>query len=127
MSKYFHNINLQDASCKAQLPSELGDSNKGLVILEDISSCNNKGKTFSKKNDNMANPVVESNMKKLENKLIDVIEKYKERHCKDHFVEIKDISINSPSNTLDDLIEINSENNNNLNPKDSLKDSETKN
>ena len=109
MSKYFHNINLQDASCKAQLPSELGDSNKGLVILEDISSCNNKGKTFSKKNDNMANPVVESNMKKLENKLIDVIEKYKERHCKDHFVEIKDISINSPSNTLDDLIEINSE------------------
>ena len=31
------------------------------------------------------------------------------------------MSINSPSNTLDDLIEINSENNNNVNPKDSLK------
>ena len=109
MSKYFHNINLQDTSCKAQLPWELGDSNKSLVILEDISSCNNKGKTFSKKNDNMANPVVESNMKKHENKLIDVRKKYKERYCKDHFVEIKDISINSTSNTLDDLIEINSE------------------
>ena len=127
MSKYFHNINLQDTSCKAQLPWELGDSNKSLVILEDISSCNNKGKTFSKKNDNMANPVVESNMKKLENQLIDVRKKYKERYYKDHFVKIKDMSINSPSNTLDDLIEINSENNNNLNPKDSLKDSETKN
>ena len=121
MSKYFHNINLQDTSCKAQLPWELGDSNKSLVILEDISSCNNKGKTFSKKNDNMANPVVESNMKKLENQLIDVRKKYKERYYKDHFVKIKDMSINSPSNTLDDLIEINSENNNNLNPKDSLK------
>ena len=90
MSKYFHNINLQDTSCKAQLPWELGDSNKSLVILEDISSCNNKGKTFSKKNDNMANPVVESNMKKLENQLIDVRKKYKERYYKDHFIKIKD-------------------------------------
>ena len=66
-------------------------------------------------------------MKKLENQLIDVRKKYKERYYKDHFVKIKDISINSPSNTLDNLIEINSENNNNVNPKDSLKDSETKN
>ena len=64
---------------------------------------------------------------KLENQLIDVRKKWKERYCKDHFVKIKDISINNASNTLDDLIEINSENNNNVNPKDSLKDSETKN
>ena len=124
MSKIFRNINLQNASCKAQLPWQLGDSDKSLVVLEDI-SCDNKGKTFSKENDNTANPVVESNMKKLENQLIDVRKKYKERHYKDHFVKIKDISINSPSNTLDNLIEINSENNN-VNPKDSLKDSETK-
>ena len=34
----------------------------------------------------------------------------KKRYCKDHFVKIKDISINSSSNTLDDLIEISSEN-----------------
>ena len=121
MSKNFHNINLQNASCKVQLPWQLGDSDKSLVVLEDISSWDNKGKTSSKKNDNMANPVVESNMKKLENQLIDVRKKYKERYYKDHFVKIKDMSINSPSNTLDDLIEINSENNNNLNPKDSLK------
>ena len=127
MSKIFHNINLQNASCKAQLPWQLGDSDKSLVVLEDISSWDNKGKTFSKKNDNTANPVVESNMKKLENQLIDVRKKYKERYYKDHFVKIKDISINSPSNTLDNLTEINSENNNNVNPKDSLKDSETKN
>ena len=67
MSKFFHNINLQNASRKAQLQWQLGDSDKSLVVLEDISSCDNKCKTFSKKNDNTANPVVESNMKKLEN------------------------------------------------------------
>ena len=127
MTKLFHNINLQNASCKARLPWQLGDSDKSLVVLEDIFSCDNKGKTSSKKNGNTANPVVESDMKKLENQPIDVRTKYKERFYKDHFVKIKDISINSPSNTLDDLIEINSENNNKLNPKDSLKDSETKN
>ena len=32
-----------------------------------ISPCNDKGKTSSKKNDNVANPLAESNMKKLEN------------------------------------------------------------
>ena len=46
---------------------------------------------------------------------------------KDHFIKIKDISINNPSNPLDDLIEINSENNNDVNPKDPSRDSETKN
>ena len=75
MSKFFHNKNLQNASCKAQLPWQLGDSDESLVVLEDISSCNNKGKTSSKKNDNSANPVVESNMKKFENQLIDVRKK----------------------------------------------------
>ena len=104
----------------------MATSDKSLVVLEDISSCDNKTKISSKKNDNTANPVVESNMTKLENQSIDVRKKYKERYYKDHFLKIKDISINSPSNTLDDLLEINSENNNNVNPKDSLKDSETK-
>ena len=66
-------------------------------------------------------------MKKLENQLIVVRKKYKERYYKSHFVKIKHISINNPSNALDDLIETNSENNNVVNPKDSLKDSETKN
>ena len=66
-------------------------------------------------------------MKKVENQLIDVRKKYKERYYKDHFVKIKDISINNSSNALDDLIETSSENNNDINPKDSLKDSETKN
>ena len=75
MSKFFHNINLQNASCKTQLQWQLGDSYKSLVVLEDISSCDNKCKTFSKKNDNTANPVVESNVKKLENQLIDVRKK----------------------------------------------------
>ena len=101
MSKFFHNINLQNASCKAQLPWQLGDSDKSLVVLEDISSWDNKGKTSSKKNDNTANPVVESNMKKLENQLIDVRKKYKERYYKDHFVKIKHMSINSPSKAKD--------------------------
>ena len=101
MSKIFHNINLQNASCKAQLPWQLGDSDKSLVVLEDISSWDNKGKTSSKKNDNTANPVVESNMKKLENQLIDVRKKYKERYYKDHFVKIKHMSINSPSKAKD--------------------------
>ena len=75
MSKFFHNINLQNASCKTQLQWQLGDSYKSLVVLEDISSCDNKCKTFSKNNDNTANPVVESNVKKLENQLIDVRKK----------------------------------------------------
>ena len=76
MSKFFHNINLQDASCKDQLPQQLRYSDKSLVVLEDnISSCKNKGKTSTKKNDNTANLVVESNMKKLENRLIDVRKK----------------------------------------------------
>ena len=66
---------MQNASCKSQLPWQLGDSDKSLVVLEDISSCNNKAKTSSKKNDNTANPVVESNMRKLENQLIDVKKK----------------------------------------------------
>ena len=104
----------------------MATSDKSLVVLEDISSCDNKTKISSKKNDNTANPVVESNMTKLENQSIDVRKKYKERYYKDHFLKIEDISINTPSNTLDDLLEINSENNNNVNPKDSLKDSETK-
>ena len=107
MSKYFHNINSHNVPCKTH--------------------CNDKGKTSSKKNDNVANPVVESNMKKLEDQLIDVRKKYKERYYKDHFVKIKDIPINNPSNALDDLIETNSENNYDVNPKGSLKDSETKN
>ena len=92
-----------------------------------ISPCNDKGKTSSKKNDNVANPVAESNMKKLENQLIDVRKKYKERYYKDHFVKIKDIPINNPSNAVDDLIETNSENYYDVNPKGSLKDLETKN
>ena len=72
MSKYFHNINSHNVPCKTQLPWQLEDSYKSFVVLEDISPCDNKGKTSSKKNDNTANPVVESNMKKLENQLIDV-------------------------------------------------------
>ena len=124
MSKYFHNINSYNVPCKTQLPWQLEDSDKSFVVLEDISPCDNKGKTSSKKNDNTANPVEESNMKKLENQLIDV---RKNTNYKDHFVKIKDISINNSSNALDDLIETNSENNNDVNPKVSLKDSETKN
>ena len=78
MSKFFHNINLQDASCKDQLPQHFRYSDKSLVVLEDIiSSCNNKGKTSTKKNDNTANLVMESNIKKLENRLIDVRKKWK--------------------------------------------------
>ena len=127
MSKYFHNINLHNIPCNSQLPWQLEDSDKSFVVLEDISPCDNKGKTSSKKNDNTTNPVVESNIKKLENQLINVRKKYKERYYKDHFVNIKDISINNSSNALDDLIETNSENNNGVNPKDSLKDSESKN
>ena len=46
-------------------------------------------------------------MKKLENQLIDVRKTYKGRYYKDHFVKIKDISFNYPSNALDDLIDIN--------------------
>ena len=114
MLKYFHNINSHNTSCKAQLPRQLEDLDKSFAVLEDIFPCNNKGKTSSKKNDNTANPVAESNMKKLENQLIDVRKKYKERYYKDHFVKIKDIPINNPSNALDDLTEINSENNNDV-------------
>ena len=75
MLKYFQNINSHNVPCKTQLPWQLEDSDKSFVVLEDISPCNNKGKTCSKKNDNTANPVVESNMKKLENQLIDVRKK----------------------------------------------------
>ena len=75
MSKYFQNINSYNVPCKTQLPWQLEDSDKSFVVLEDISPCDNKGKTCSKKNDNTANPVVESNMKKLENQLIDVRKK----------------------------------------------------
>ena len=127
MSKYFHNINSYNVPCKTQPPWQLEDSDKSFVVLEDISPCDNIDKTSSKKNDNTVNSVVESNMKKLENQLIDLRKKYKERYYKDHFVKIKDISINNSSNALDDLTEINSENNNDINPKDSLKHSETKN
>ena len=42
MSKYFHNINFHNASCKTQLPWQLEDSNKTLVVLEDTSSCDKK-------------------------------------------------------------------------------------
>ena len=86
MSKFFHNINLQNASRKAQLQWQLEDSDKSLVVLEDISSCDNKCETPSKKSDNTANPVVESNIKKLENRLIDARNKYKECYYKYHFV-----------------------------------------
>ena len=65
MSKYFHNINSHNVHCKTQLPWQLEDSDKSFSVLENISSCDSKGKTFSKKNDNTTNPVVESNMKKL--------------------------------------------------------------
>ena len=41
-------------------------------------------------------------MKKLENQLIDLRKKYKERYCKDYFVQIKDMSINNTSNAPDD-------------------------
>ena len=53
----------------------MATSDKNLVVLEDISSCDKKTKTSSKKNDNTANPVVESNMTKLENQSIDVRKK----------------------------------------------------
>ena len=93
MSKYFHNINSHNVPCKTQLPWQLEDSDKSFAVLENISSCDNKGKTSTKKNDdNTTNPVVESNMKKL-----------------------------------DDLIEINSESNNDVNSKVSSTDSEIKN
>ena len=118
---------MHNVSCKTQLPWQYEDSDKSLVALEGIYSCDDKGKTSSKKNDNTTNPLMESNMKKLENHRINVRKKYKEHHYKDHFVKIKYILINNSSNAIDDLIEINSENNNNVNPKDSLKDSETKN
>ena len=59
--------NSHNASSKTQLPRQLEDSDKSLVVLEDISSCDNKCETPSKKSDNTANPVVESNIKKLEN------------------------------------------------------------
>ena len=72
MSKYFQNIISHNVHCETQLPWQLEDSDKSFVVLEDISPCDNKGKTSSKKNDNTANLVVESNMKKLENQLIDV-------------------------------------------------------
>ena len=52
---------------------------------------------------------------------------HKNYHYKDHYVKIKDTSVNNPSNALDNLIKISSENNNDLNPKDSLTDSERKN
>ena len=127
MSKYFHNINSCDVPCKTLLlPWQLEDSDKSFLVLEDISSCDNKGKTSSKKNDNNTNPVVESNMKTLEIQQVDVRKKYKERYYKDYLVKIKDISINHLSNALDDLTEINSKYKNEVNPKDSLKDSETK-
>ena len=99
---------------------------ESLVVLKEVSSCDNKRKTSSEKNNNSTNPLVKSNMNKLENPLIDLRKKYKERYHKDHFVKIKDISINNTSNALDDLIEINPENNNNVNPKDLLKDLKTK-
>ena len=92
MSKYFYNINSYNVHCKTQLPWQLKDSDKSFVFLEDTSSCNNKGKVSSKKNDNTTNPVEESNMKELENQLIDVRKKDKERYYKDHFVKIKDIN-----------------------------------
>ena len=117
--KYFHNINSHNVPCKTQSPWQLEDSDKSFGVLESISYCDNKGKTSSKKNDNTTNLVVESNLKKLENKLISVRKKYKERYYKDHFVKIKDISINNPCNALDDLIEIISENDNDVNPKES--------
>ena len=75
MSKYFHNINSHNVPCKAQLPWQLEDSDKSFGVLENISSCDNKGKTSSKKNDNTTNLVVEGNLKKLENKLIAVRKK----------------------------------------------------
>ena len=122
MPKYFHNINSHNVPRKTKLPWQLEDSDKSFAVLEDISPCDNKGKTSSKKNYNTANPVVESNMKKLENQLFNVRKKYKEHYYKDHFVKIKDISINNPSNAPENFIETNSENKNNVNPKDSLKD-----
>ena len=78
---------MHNVPCKTQLPWQLEDSNKSFVVLEDITPYDNKGKISSKKNDNTANPVVESNRKKLENQLIDVRIKYKERYYKDHFLE----------------------------------------
>ena len=86
MSKYFYNMNSHNASSKTQLPWQLEDSDKSLVVLEDISSCDNKCETPSKKSDNTANPVVESNIKKLENRLIDARNKYKVCYYKYHFV-----------------------------------------
>ena len=100
VSKYFYNINSHNVPCKTHKIWQLEDSVKSLVVLEDISSCDNEGKTSSKKNDHTTNPVVESNMKKLENQLIDVKKKYKGHYYKDHFVKIKGISINNPSNAL---------------------------
>ena len=38
MSKYFYNINSHNASCKTQLPWQLKDSDKSVVVLEDMSS-----------------------------------------------------------------------------------------
>ena len=80
--------------CKTQLPWQREDSDKSFAVLENISACDNIGKTSTKKNDRTKNPVVESNMKKLENQLIYVRKKYKERYYKDHFVKIEDITFN---------------------------------
>ena len=95
MSKYFYNINSHNASCKTQLPWQLKDSDKSVVVLEDMSSWDNKGKTSIKKTDNTKNPVVENNMMKLENQLNDVRNKIQWPYCKDHFLKRKYISINN--------------------------------
>ena len=63
---------MHNVSCKTQLPWQYEDSDKSLVALEGIYSCDDKGKTSSKKNDNTTNPLMESNMKKLENHRINV-------------------------------------------------------
>ena len=52
MSKYFHNINSHNVPCKTQLPWQLEDSDKSFAVLENVSSCDNKDKTSTKKNDN---------------------------------------------------------------------------
>ena len=46
-----------------------GNLNIQITVLEDIFSCDNKGKTCMKNNDSTTNQVVESNLEKLEDQL----------------------------------------------------------
>ena len=76
------------------------DSDTSFAVLEYISSCDNKGKTFTKKNKQYNKSSGGEQHEETWNQLIDVRKKYKECYYKYHFVKMGVCIFRPPAHCL---------------------------